>query len=140
MTGYSVSRFSGSGLSTLRFFEGAYKQNHTFGSFNGATEFRDSFYVSAPSNSMVGRLDSVDLSTDAFYQSPAQVAPLPSDISCSARADLELSLDFENNAMRAVTALCEGERIDGDTRLCEAVSLNNAIQRYPQVCSLGNPS
>jgi hypothetical protein len=49
---YSISRFQGTDITNVRFLAGAYKGVDQFGpkskTFSGATEYRDSMYVSAP--------------------------------------------------------------------------------------------
>lgn len=132
---YSVSRFSGAGTRSLRFFEGAIKQTFAFGDFNGATEFRDTYYSAAPANSYVSLLSSVDLATDNFFAAAPTVTEGSSSLNCSATADIEVAVDMENDAMRNVTATCEGERLDG-VNFCSGNELAEAQARYSSVCSL----
>jgi hypothetical protein len=130
---YSISRFSGSGTSSMRFFEGAIKQSFAFGDFNGATEYRDSFYASAPANSYVSSLAAVDLAADSFYQGTPTVADGTSSLTCASVADIEVSVDMENDAMRSVAAACESERLDG-VNFCQSNELTEAQQIYGSAC------
>lgn len=132
---YSVSRFSGTGTSSMRFFEGAIKQTFAFGDFNGATEYRDSFYAAAPENPYISSLTIVDLGTDDFFQTPPSVTEGTSSLTCSAKADIEVVVDMDNDAMRSVTAACEGERLDG-VNFCQSEELSQAQERFGSVCSL----
>jgi hypothetical protein len=130
---YSVSRFSGTGATSLRFFEGAIKQSFAFGDFNGATEFRDTFYAVSPANPYLSYLSSVDLATDTFFQGTPTVTDQTTSLNCSVNADIEVSVDMENDAMRAVTSACEGERLDG-VNFCQSEELTQAQELYSSVC------
>lgn len=130
---YSISRFSGASARSLQFLEGAIKQTFAFGDFNGATEYRDTYYSAAPSSSYVGRLSTVDLTTDSFFASPPSVTEGTTSLNCSANADIEVTVDMENDAMRSVTATCESERLDGIS-FCRSNELSDAQTRFATVC------
>lgn len=131
---FSVSRFSGAGMSSLRFFEGAIRQTFSQGEFNGATEFRNTNYTLAPSNSYVSSVATVDLNTDGFYSG----TPSPTDetlsVSCNTQPDIEIEVNMANDAIGAVTAVCEGERLDG-VDFCRSSELQAAQSRFNSVCS-----
>jgi hypothetical protein len=131
---YSISRFSGTGMSSLRFFEGAIKQSFSFGEFNGATEFRDNVYVAAPGNSYVTSLSAVDITADSFYSSIPTIPEGTTSISCNTRADIEIAVDMSSEAMGSVAEACEGERIDG-IDFCRNNQLSDAQTRYGSVCT-----
>ncbi len=133
---FSVSRFSGTGMSSMRFFEGAVKQTFSFGDFNGATEFRNSSYVAAPSNSYISALESVDLSTDSFYSGTPTVNAESASVRCNAAADIEITVDMTSDIMQSVTAGCEGERLDG-VNFCGSSELQQALSNFNTSCFQG---
>ncbi len=131
---YSISRFSGTGMSSLRFFEGAIKQTFSFGDFNGATEFRDTTYVSAPGNTYVSSLSAVDLTADPFYTTVPSITEGTTSLRCDTRADIEVAVDMSSEAMGGIAQACEGERIEG-LDFCRSSQLETAQMRYSSVCS-----
>jgi hypothetical protein len=131
---YSISSFSGSGARSIRFLEGAIKQTFASGDFNGATEFRDSTYLSAPGNRFVSSLSDVDLQSDPFYTGTPEPEALTASITCSTPADVEVEVNMESDAVRLITAQCEGERIDGNIRFCSSSELEEAQNRFNSVC------
>ncbi len=137
---YSIARFAGSGLSGLQFFEGAYKDSSSGGNnggLSGAVEFRDSYYVAAPSSEYLADLEEVNFSTDAFYASAPSVSADGSSFSCSQEPTVELSLDMESSAMMAVAEACEGDRFDGEEiRFCRSTVLEQAQQDYGAYCAI----
>jgi len=135
---YSVASFLGSGLSSLRFLEGAYSERQGDGNFSSAIEYRDSLYASAPNNQYLETVDRVNFATDSFYASAPTLGDDDSNISCSATADVVIKLDMENEAMRSVASECEGDRIDGSIDFCRSTDLQTAQDNFRSVCS--NPS
>jgi hypothetical protein len=132
---YSVSAFSGSGVTSIRFLEGAIKQSFASGDFNGATEFRDSVYLSAPANRFVSSLSTVDLQTDPFFSGTPEPESITASVTCSTPADIEVEVTMENDSVRLITAQCESERLDGDVRFCSSQELEEAQNRFNSVCS-----
>lgn len=131
---FSVSRFSGTGMASMRFFEGAVKQTFSFGDFNGATEYRDSSYAAAPGNSYVSSLSAVDLTNDSFYTGTPTSTSETSSVLCNSSADVEITVDMTSDAMRSVSSGCEGERLDG-VNFCQSTELQQAQSRYNSVCT-----
>lgn len=135
---YGVSEFSGSSISSLRFLQGSYKEDsQQFGenhSFNGAIEYRDSNYAAAPSNALLSDLNDVDTSSDGFYSSAPSVSVDTSDLSCSAQADLVITMDMSNSALAASVSSCEGERLDGMDFCRSDSEVNSAEQRFFELC------
>lgn len=134
---YSIARFTGSSTADLRFESGAYKDSQPFGDFEGAVEFRDSTYVSAPSSSLLSELDQVNLSS-SFYSSLSSPEIDLSPYDCSAEADIVLNLDMTNSFMEGVKQDCEGERLDG-MNFCDNETLQLAMANYNNVCQQQGP-
>jgi len=135
---YSVSNFSGSGLTSLRFLEGAYKElQQGERTYSSAIEYRDSFYTSAPNNPYLESVNSINFATDSFYATAPSLTD-NSELSCSATADVVVGLDMDNAAMIAVANECEGDRIDGSIDFCSSNDLQTAQQNYRSVCT--NPN
>lgn len=130
--GYSVARFLGSTIGDLRFLEGAYKESNEQFSFSGATEYRDSLFVSAPSSAYINELSGVNFTSDSFYDSQVSL-PGTLSASCSARADIVLALDMTHEAMAPVQETCEGFRMD-NLKFCQSESLSAAQERWQSVC------
>ncbi len=137
--GYGVSHIDGTGAGSLRFLEGAYKEeNLAFGSFATAIEYRDSKYVAAPSNSYAERLSEVDFGTDSFYDSAPALSDSSAPFACNHAVSVEIALDMQSTVMQAVQELCEGERLDG-MNFCSDDSIQQAANQYGAVCHLGTP-
>lgn len=135
--GYSVSRFSGDSLANLRFLEGAFEesQENAF-SFEGATEYRDTYYAASPAGNYASELASVDLDADDFYEQGIATPTVPTSASCDVDVDLEITLDMSSEAMQEVAAECETARVDGDVSFCQTEQLQTAQQRWQSVCSM----
>jgi hypothetical protein len=123
-------------LTSLRFLEGAIKQTFEFGDFNGATEFRDSVYVSAPSNRFVASLASVDLQSDSFFTGTPDPESLSTSVTCGTTPDIEVEVSMESEQVQAITARCESERFSGDINFCGSTELEQAQSRYNSVCTV----
>jgi hypothetical protein len=132
--GYSVARFDGTGLTSLRFYEGAFKEEHSFGTFSGGLEFRDTAYLSSPGSAYVALLDSVDFSSDSFYTANVSTPTIPARARCNADADVEVTMDMSNEFMQQIASECEGERIDGEIQICSSDSINQAMEQFPNAC------
>ena len=106
---YAVTHFSGSNISNISFLEGAYKGEDTINSvsreFNGAAEFRDIFYASAPGNYLVPQLTSVDL-TDSFYTQDPTISLDTSPYSCKAKPNIEITLVRGNTTLNSSLGPC----------------------------------
>jgi|GEM_PF-1145919 len=133
--GYSAARFDGSGLNSLRFYEGAFKEEHSFGSFSGGIEFRDTTYLSAPNSEYVALLDAVSFSNDNFYNDTPSTPSIPSSARCNLSPDIEVELDMQSQFMTDVAAECEGERIDGEINFCSSNNINQAMAQYGSICN-----
>lgn len=130
---YSISRFTGTGMKSLRLFEGAIKQTHSFGDFSGATEYRDSYFAVAPSNEYMSQVNLVDITNDPFYSGQ----PTPDDqslsVDCNTQPTITIAVDMSNDAMRSVASACEGERLEG-VDFCRAPELEAAQAQFGQAC------
>ncbi len=131
---YSVSSYSGSSMTDLRFLEGAAKDEN----FSSTVEYRGTYYAAAPENTLAEELDSVNLDTHAFFNTLPQVDDSElAEHSCDADADVVLELALDNPAMDAVRELCEGDRIDGMDFCRSDSTVQLAEQNWFSVCSGG---
>jgi hypothetical protein len=137
--GYSVSRASGSTVAELRFLEGAYKEQYRL---NGGApedrtsgvEYRDTFYASAPSQSYLSELASVDLNTDPFYSTLDDVVFDPTGYSCSVTPDIVVGINLAAVAFAPIEAICEGVRLDGMDFCNSDNDVSSAYQNFNSVC------
>lgn len=129
---YSISAFSGDSLKKLRFLQAAYKGAGTWGSdsqtYSGASDFRDTHYVAIASSDLKTEVDAMDFSTDAFYTNLSPATFDTSVYSCSATADVTVSLDMAHSEMQAVQALCEAERFR-DYDMCWSEAIQSAQRK-----------
>ncbi len=135
---YAISEFSGTGLSDFRLIQSALKDNFGGQDRQGGFEYRGSVgkYVSAPGNALVDDLSEVNFSTDSFYSTPASVSPDFSDTSCSADADVTLTINFGNPALMTVAQACQAEALE-DMNFCMADStVMAAFAAFPTTCGL----
>ena len=134
---YSISHFSGSSSEDLRFLDGALKMSFDFGestdSFQGGSEYRDTSYASSPTSDYATRVTAFDIDADSFYSSLEAPSVDLSRLDCEARPTVTLSLNMEAEAMAAVIAECESERLQGFD-MCSSDAVNTAMQAYHTSC------
>jgi hypothetical protein len=133
---YAESKFQGSDALTLQFLEGAAKGEFSHSqagsrSFSGATEYRDTVYASAPSNSFATSVNSLDFTADQFYTKTLSVPELPS-FDCSTGADVTLAFNFAAPSMQAVAQQCASTI--QNPNFCFTQTIVGAQARYPSVC------
>jgi hypothetical protein len=133
--GYSVSRFAGTSLADLQFLEGAFKELQDTFSFEGATEYRDTYYAAAPDNAYRAEVAAVDFSSDQFYSEGISIPSRRSAFSCRTSADITISLNMAHEAMQPVGAECEGNRVDGSVTFCQSEALQDARTQWEAVCT-----
>lgn len=138
----SYSNFSGTSIANLRFLQGAFKdewldpfRSQTVTS-EVATEYRDSYYVSAPGSSLLSTIDAVDFATDPFYATAPSVTLDTDSYDCNQAADIVVTLDMTNSVMQAVSATCEGDRLDNMNFCYQSEALQNAQNHYNDACLL----
>jgi len=136
--GFSIAGYSGDSMSTLRFLEGAFKeqfsrQSYSF-AFLGAVEYRDIGYRAAPGSELVlGLPEALD---DEFYLNPP-AAPTLSTFNCNnTRADVSIALNFESARMQQVAASCEGNRFES-RGFCATEGMNAVYNAYFNHCIVG---
>jgi hypothetical protein len=133
---YGIANFIGSSLSTARLTSGGYKfQTNTEAAKSQSIEWLDSFYALFTDSTILNELAQVDFSTDTFYSSLNITEPDFSDLSCSANADIELSLNMFSEAMVSVAQECEGERLQGGGFCFDTDALRQARQNASQACN-----
>ena len=131
MKGYTVSTFTGSEISEVRFLSGAFKQDSFF---SGAAEYRDAYYKASPSNPLLAELAAVDIAIDKFYTKPPAVNINLSKFSCSAKADIVVSMDMGNAAIKPIVDKCEGDQLQNMDFCRQDSDVNQADMNWFNVC------
>lgn len=123
---YSILKYVGQSIKTLRFKEGAQKDLYRLIS----TEYRDDRYVSAPFNTEFNyELAQVDLNTDPFYsQFPTIDTSILSSFNCN-RTDqnVTITMDFSNQNLSNHTAVCQNRGLNG-MEFCRSDSEVNSAE------------
>lgn len=137
---YSISKISGTSIAELRFLEGANNEKHvdlSFGTntYTAGVEYRDSLYVSAPSNTYVSELSDVNIDTDEYYSSIDDVTFDSSGLSCSATPNVAITLNIADPNFAAVQELCEGVRLDGMDFCNSDTELQQAFNNFNSTCA-----
>lgn len=140
--GVSYSNFSGSSIGNLRFLQGAFK-DEWFDTFRSetvtsevATEYRDSFYASAPTSLLLSTVDAVNFATDSFYAEAPSVTLDTDNYDCNQNADIVVTLDMTNSAMQTVATTCEGDRLDNMGFCFQSETLRSAQNHFNDACIL----
>jgi len=133
---YSESKFQGTDSLNLQFLEGAAKgefSHNQAGSrtFSGATEYRDSFYASAPSNSFMTSVSALNFGTDEFFTKTLSAPEFPS-FDCSVDPDVTLLFNFAAPTMQAIAQQCSSTI--QNPNFCMTQTIIGAQVRYPSVC------
>ncbi len=136
--GFALSGYSGDSMSSLRFAEGAFKEEFSRESesfrFSGAIEYRDTGYRAAPDSALVSRIPA-ELD-DAFYQNPPE-EPTPSTFDCTnVTADVSIELNLESARMQQIAQNCEGNRFES-RNFCSAEKMNAINEAYFNHCLPG---
>jgi len=134
---YSISSFSGTSLSDLKFLEAAYKgisvQNRgNSHSYSGQASFQNTHYKNISDIAFKDRVTSYDFSTDTFFTTLTDPTGDTAGLDCSAKGDVTVTMDFTNSAVMQVGQLCEKDRYD-NYELCNSQSIQAAwgiIQNY----------
>ncbi len=108
---YSVMRYTGTSVQTLRFKEGGAKDNYS----SVITEYRDTAYVSAPTNTEFNSdLSEVDLNSDSFYSSaPTLNTDDLAGFDCNRTDNVAtITMDFSNPNLQAYTANCNDRSLN----------------------------
>ncbi len=130
---YSVLKYGGQSVSTLRFKEGAVKAPL----FTAITEFRNDRYVSAPNNAEFNAdLTEVDLTTDPFYASgPTVDTSILGTFNCNTtELAATILMDFSNQYLSDYTASCKNKILDRMDFCRNDSDLNNAENNFHSHC------
>lgn len=135
---YAESKFQGADSLNLQFLEGAAKGEFSHNiagsqSFSGAAEYRDSFYASAPSNSFMASVSSIDFSSDEFFTKTLSTPEFPS-FDCSIDSNVTLAFNFTAPTMQAIALEC-ATSIRGPG-FCMTPTIIAAQARYPLACTV----
>lgn len=125
---YQVTSYTGRDMRSVRFLSGAFRDN-TAASIG--FEYREPFYLSAPTARVVRALDEVDLNTDPFFTSTQLGAPDMPGLECNTPAQITARMDFDNQATKRAISICDRERLE-DVAFCSGNSqilaaINNLI-------------
>lgn len=127
---YSISSFSGTALSSVRFLEAAYKGINSWDaeehSYTGSTSYRDTFYMNV-ANDFTSTVAAYDLAGDTFFANDVSDPDL-SDVDCSLTPEYTVTVDMESAPMQSVRETCEGDRYD-NYNLCWGEGVQNAQNR-----------
>jgi hypothetical protein len=123
------AEISGSGISSLRFLQGAIRgySTHQEGdphTFSGAVEWQTSLYRAVASSDLLTALDADYRTEDSFYDSAASITPDFSGLSCDTTASIEITMDFESEGVAAIQEICEGDRFEW-TDICNGNDVND---------------
>ena len=112
---YMIARFTGTDALNVSFLEGAFKgeslRNSRVRSYSGATEYRDTFYTSAPQNTFRQQADSFSISGDSFYDADAVVDVNTDSYSCNAKVVAELTMNEGNATLESALDPCFNNRL-----------------------------
>jgi hypothetical protein len=133
---YAESKFQGTDSLNLQFLEGAAKGEFSHNvagsrSFSGATEYRDSFYASAPANSFMTSVNALDFSTDEFFTKTLSAPQFPA-FDCSTDPDVTLIFNFAAPSMQAIAQQCAATI--QSPNFCMTQTIIAAQARYPVAC------
>src|SRR5439155_1426471 len=96
------------------FLAGAFNSESDLGTdsrtFSGGTEYRDTFYAASPNSDLVQQASLIDISTDTFFNSPAEVNVDTSNYSCAAKASIELTM-VRNDTLESALRPCFTNRL-----------------------------
>ncbi len=136
---YTLAQVSaGSTIQSLRFLRGAYKDvslRSPAGGFSMATQYRDTYYASAPTESLLSDLANVDLATDAFYQSFSAPVFDTTGFDCSSTADIVLNMDLTNPTLQQAVSGCEQVGFEGGDFCSSDQLVAQAASNYSSACS-----
>lgn len=91
---YAVAQIQGKNAVDLRFLSGAFKSQFNGGlPVVGATEYRDSYYASAPQSPLVLQAQSFDFSVDPIFADPTDLVVDLSKYRCTLEPDIEIEFD-----------------------------------------------
>ena len=114
---YTRAEIAGSGISSLRFLQGATRgffepncEGCSDHSFSGATEWQNTVYNNPGTSEFLDDIPS-DYQTEEFYSAAASVDESPlASLSCSAEATYTITMNFEDEGLMKAVAPCENER------------------------------
>jgi hypothetical protein len=89
-----------------------FKIGSTSNAFSGAAEWQTSTYVSAPSNTLMTKVNAEDFSNAIYTGATSTYTTLvaaKSNYSCSTTPDYIASMDFSKSALAAIAAKCENK-------------------------------
>jgi len=135
---YAISSFSGSSVSELRFLSGAtsmeFERSSGNQAFMGSSEYRDTFYASAPESSYARRVREFNFTRDRYFtESLSNPEVNTSSLSCSPTVDVEVTINMSHPTMTIVRNNCEGVRLDG-FNMCSGDAIFQAQQNYSLSC------
>ncbi len=135
--GYSITNFTASDIFDVRFIEGGFKAQKGFGmnnkAFSGATEYRSTYYASAPDNPLRDEVDAYDMDSDSFYDNAANVVVDTSGYSCSATPDIELTM-VDNETLEQSLQPCFNDTFRNMQFCKNDPDVNLALQNFPSSC------
>ena len=136
-----ITKFTGSTPATIRFTEGAFKDERSFGeftdSFESAVEFRGSYYASNPSSPLLDQI-SGDFD-DPFYAAPSdEIDTTGFECVTNDEAATVIAMNFNSAVLRNAITECE-DRPYNNMNFCHGDrTLNEAVFNFADAC-MGAP-
>ncbi|MEK6706255.1 MAG: hypothetical protein AABZ06_10745 [Bdellovibrionota bacterium] len=131
---YTVASFSGSNLADLRFLAGGFKgassgTGYSENSYSGGTEFQNTHYVATNTSTLKTEAELLDFTTDSYYASITSPSIDVSSNDCSATPNINVTMDFADAAVAAISAKCEGEKLLENMNYCNSAAVQAAQQK-----------
>lgn len=129
---YSISAFSGDSLKKLRFLQAAFKGAGQWGgdshTYSGASEFQEPYYVAIASSDLKTEVDVHNFSTDTFFTNLTPAEFSSSSYSCSATADLTVTIDMRDSELQRISQTCEQDRFR-EYNMCWGTAVQSAQRK-----------
>jgi len=132
---YAFARIQGNDAVDLRFLSGAFKSQ-----FNddppvvGATEYRDSYYASAPQSPLVPQAQGFEFSADPIFAEPLDLTVDLSKYRCALKPDIEIEFD-RSKIVNDFFDECESRGLKRMDFCSGSELVETARQRQSSVCS-----
>ncbi len=120
------------------FLEGAFKGeaelNNLSKTFDGASEYRDTFYASAPNSSFVSQANSIDFDNDSFFNTGPTFVVDTSRYSCKSKSDIEVTMSRDNETLKQSLQACFDNRLNNMDFCRNNTKLQQARQNFGAAC------
>ncbi len=136
---FSTSQFSGDSALSFLFLSGAlnaaFVSEGTTTPYSGATEYRDSYYASAPGSALLEKVTRFDLASDPFFQSDPEISS-SSTASCDAKSDVVLELNGSNATLLSALTPCAQNVLKNMDFCSRSELVSDAVANFTNACSM----